>query len=777
MKSILEQWVEGLYTALYASKWSRVFVMLILLASIFFATQLNKLSFNYNIESFFSNEDPEVAVYEEFKTLFGNENNALLIGIDNKNGVFKQPFLARIDSLSKVLGELSEIRRVLSPTSLKEYMIAPIIGMVPIPLIHIDQPERYISDSTKIYSSGIYTGSIFSKTKPCITVGLEIIEELDHAQNEKLLSKINMILSLPFFELGQYHLAGRIQTQHYYIKTMKKEMLLFSLMALLLFCISLWVTFKNYRYVIIPLTVVFISLIWIFGIMSLLSIQVDLMLTIMPTLIFVLSTSVAIHFLSKFKKSYLTSGEKENSIKAAFIDTTIPNALISITTAAGLGSLYFIPVDSIQKFGLLSSASVLISLAMGLIFIPHLINLFSISSSSVNHRDGLPELSRIIISILFSKAKRFVVPIYIMIILIGVIGVSMIKINNNFLDDLNNKSVLKKDLVFFENEFSGVRPFELLVRNKADSGTMLNHENIKALDTLEQYVETNYQLGMIQSPVLLMKMLNKAVHGGNHDYFNIPQESDEYNALLKKANRYHIFERSNGLLTKDKQTARISGRLADYGSAHYSDKNKQFNEFANANDEPLEVRLTGVAYLIDKANGDITRHFMAGLALVIIVVALVITFYSNSIPISLLALVVNIIPLLIAGAVMGFIGFPLKISTALIFTIVLGIATDDTIHFLHHYLSMRKKYPSQTAVKLSLKEMLSPILSTTLVLFSGFMIFTLSSFEGIQVLGWLTSISLIVAMLTDLLLLPILLLWVAKYTEQFNPSLQLQSLG
>ncbi len=756
VKLKLEIWVETFYKIIQ-SHWQFVLLVLFFI-TIFFGFQLPRLSFNYDIEGFFSVNDPEVVFYEKFKTQFGNENNALIIGIESDSGIFKKEFMSKLDILTKALGAIPEIENVLSPSNVKEYIMSPLVGFQPIPAIHISDPSRYETDSIRIYKNQSYSRMLFSNKSSSVAIILEIVEGLNHSRNEQLLSRIVGLISNEF-RSEAYHLAGRIQTQHYYINTMKSEMAFFSILALILFCGSIWLIFRRFQFVIITLTVIATSLIWTFGIMSLFRVQLDLMLTILPTLIFVLSTSIAIHLLNKFQELFSLSGDKLEAIKESYLRTTVPNLLISFTTSTGIASLYFIPVVSIQRFGLFAAGGILIAMTIGLVLIPIFLRLLSFQKKRFNHRNmRIDRVKLRLISIVCGRSRNLVGLLFIMLVLISLIGVSLIKINNSFLDDLSHKSNLKQDLMFFEDQFSGIRPFELVVSKPKNSTSIFDYENIRNIESIENYIRTNYGLGMVQSPITLVKSLNVALNGGNPQFYRVPESEKTYDGLISSARRYKVLERFGNIIDQEGNSVRISGRIADAGRLFYLGKDQGFQKFMANQKSNLDVNLTGVAYLIDNANSMITESFMLGLSLVIFVVILVIRIYSTSAKLTFLALGVNLVPLLVVGGIMGGFDIPLKISTALIFTIVLGIGVDDTIHFLHRYIKLLEGYHPRTAVKLAMFQMTSPIILTTSVLFSGFMIFSFSSFESIQTLGWLTSIALIVAMLTDLVLLPRLLI-------------------
>lgn len=754
MKNRLEKWSKRLYLQLHTGRFPSVYVGIVMVVTALLIPVLFQLKFNYNIENLFSNDDPEVVVYQQFKADFGNENNVLLIGIQSPLGIFEMDFLTEIESLTRELKALNGVSKVISPTNAKDYVLAPVSGMVSIPLIHLRDSTRMKSDENKIYTSKKWVGSLFSKDKQRVSILLGLGEDLLHQQNENLLVQIKTLLSHHDF-VGT-HLAGRIHTQHYYIQTMKKEMGLFAGLSLLLFCGSIYLVFRNVRFITIPMVVIVVALIWLFGAMSLMNIQLEIMITMLPTLVIVLGTSVSIHYLSKYQWFLSEGCDGKSAVRKAFEITTVPNLLIASTTAVGFASLYFIPIHSIQLFGLLAALGMMLVLGLGLILIPFLLNLAC-------EQDLKPKANKAFFvtlpSLIFGLVVRHrLAMILAFIVLVGgsLFGIVQIKINNFFLDDLDPKSQLKSDLVFFENHFSGIRPFELVVSHK--NGSLLSHQSMLKMEKLTTYLQDNYSLGMEQSPVMAMKSLNQARHGNDGAHYIIPKQEKAYQRLLKLSAKYHVLERLH-VIDKAQKSIRISGRIPDLGSAIYHEKSDALKIMIASLDFDGDIQMTGAAYLMDKANTNITKNFMLGILLATIIITLMISTFTTSLKVTVVALVVNAIPLIFIGGVMGMFDITLKVSTALLFTIVLGIAVDDTIHFLHTYLNFKKKHDVVTSVKSTLVEMTRPILYTTTVLFVGFLIFGLSSFTGIKMLGLLTGAALLIAMLTDLLLLPILIIW------------------
>jgi len=724
----------------------------ILAGSTYWATFLPQLNFNYNIESFFSSEDPEVEIYQTHRATFENENDYVLIGLKNNQSLFEYDFLKQVDSLSKSLEELPNIKKVYSPTKIKE-VVKSRFGSMQIPIIHLEKEEKYPTDRRRIYENGLYVNTFFSPDTQSVSLLLKKEQNMNKSSNDLLLKQIENKINRLNFE--ESHIAGRIRTQNFYVKKMSEQMGLFSLLASLLFITALFIIFRKPTYVILSFLMVVIALVWIFGIISSMGIKLDLMLTMLPTLIFIISTSAGIHLISKFRENYHHTSEKNQAIKFAVQHTGLPNFLNALTTSIGFASLSMIPVMPIQRFGLLVAMGILLSFFVGLPFIVSMLRIIplrpfkGLSKRKITVSDQL-------IDRLLSRPKTTIL-VTLVLLSLSLFFIGKIKINTHFLDDLEPNAELMKDLQFFEANFSGIRPFELNIR-PTEKGELLSYKTFRAIDTLEHYLKTQYGVGFLFSPLTVIKGLNKATHGGNNDYFRLPKNKNQFNRLKKTADRQKLWNNYLPVLSKEQNVARLSGRTKDEGSYVFEQRNKELKTFIAKECGALKVRITGAAHLMDNANRHIAWNLAKGMGLAIGITTLIIFLFTLSFRIALISLIPNLIPMILVGGFMGVAEVPLKVATALIFTIAYGIAVDDTIHFLNSYrLQLKETINRKQAVKSAIHKMWRPMLYTSSVLFAGFMIFTLSQFKSISLLGFLVSGSLFAALIADLLLLPIIL--------------------
>ena len=718
----------------------------------FLSPQLTKLRFDYNIDSFFARNDPEVEFYVDFKEKFENENNYLLIGIKNNEGVFTKVFLDRIDSLTNQLKSRDKIIKVYSPTNLSNFVNVPILGITQFPIIHLDDQSQFQEDKNRIYASSDFSRSFFSKDTLSVQVLLKVDKYSSPKEGNKILKNIETIIAQHDFD--EWHTAGRLRTQQFYISEMKSEMQLFASLTFLILIVSLWIVLKRLKYMLWVLAVLLVALLLTFALIGFLNYPINLMITLLPAILLITGTSGSVHILSKFKEHIATGKDKEHALHETIKEAGVPVFFNALTTAIGFASLWLIPVEPIQKFGLLTAMGILVTYFTGMLLLPALILQFE-RSKTLPKIDKTARLPILYESILQQSLKVKLATLLFFIIGLG--GITNISINNFFLDDLHEKSSLKQDLAFFEKNFNGIRPFELVITAK-DNEKLESEEVVKEIDILANYLTTKYEIQSVTSLSLLIKSVNKTMHGGNSEHFKIPSSKKELNKVIQQIKKRNLETKFIPLIDSSWNSTRISGRSQDWGSTLLSQKNKNLLAFVNKELQHVNVQITGAAYLMDRTNLNITSNLLLGISFAILISSLCVFLLTRSIKLALISIIPNALPLVFAGMVLWIFGITFKIGTAMVFTIIYGLAVDDTMHFLYNFQEIKKGTTSIDALKKTYLTVKKPMTHTTIVLSLGFLVFSGSQFTSISTIGVLISSSLIVALLADFTVLPAFLI-------------------
>ena len=294
-----------------------------------------------------------------------------------------------------------------------------------------------------------------------------------------------------------------------------------------------------------------------------------------------------------------------------------------------------------------------------------------------------------------------------------------------------------------------------------DSTSIFNYNVIKEMNKMENYLYEEYEAGFILSPLSVIKSMNKAIHNGNSKYYSVPTKESKFNSLIKKMKQVNLEAKLNHILNESNSVCRFTGKMDDIGSKKVKERNVEFEEYFQSKIDTnlIGYKMTGTALLVDKNNEFLATNMIIGLSIAFLLIAVLIGFIFKSIRMAFLSIIPNVIPLTIIGGIMGFAGTDINMSTSIIFTIAFGIAVDDTIHFLSKFkIEQRKGKSLIYSLKRTYLSTGKAIILTTLILCGGFISLILSDFKSTFLIGSYVGLILFVAVITDLLLLPILLM-------------------
>lgn len=739
-------------------RWSKHIIIGITLISVVCIFLASRLSFDYNFENYFPKGDPELEFFLDYREKFDNDNDYVLVGLKNNAGIFKKDFLTKLAALSDSLREIPYIENVTSPINLKQIIIGP-LGPIEVPYLHPDDEERYTEDSVKVYSNKELVGTFFAPQGKAVTILLKTAYNPSKEKSDVIAEAVKNTVNK--FQFDEYHIAGKVIAQKVYIDKMQWELILFISIAIVLIIIFLYIAFKAAWAIIIPLLVVFISVVWLLGFMQITNQPIDLLMTLMPTIMFVVGMSDVVHIISRYVEELRIGRDKREALTITIKEVGLATFFTSFTTAVGFITLISIKIKPVQQFGWYMAAGVFFAFVIAFTFLPSiLLHLKTprVATKSIHSVYWNKFLRSLFVWVI--KNHKKIVGAFVLLVLIALIGISRIEINNYILEDLRDSDPLKKDFVYFEENFSGVRPFEMYVKSTDSSKSLLSIAVLKELEKVQNFLETEYGTGFIVSPVTLVKTINKAVNGGGAAFYKLPENEEEMEPVLSLIQKFKKRKEFASLITADNTEARITGKMHDMGSKKVAVRNQALEKFIaeNVNQNILSYQLTGSAYLIDKNNAYLARNLVGGLAIAFLIIALLTAIFYRSYVMVLIALIPNLIPLILIAGILGFAGIYLKISTGIIFTIAFGIAVDDTIHFLSKLkIELDKGKSLLYAVKRTFLSTGKAIIITSIILCGGFLSLILSSFEGTFLVGLLISLTLLFAIIADLFLLPILL--------------------
>ena len=750
------------------AKWSPFVGFLLLLFTAFMGYKATHLKFDYDFEKFFPAEDKDADYFYEHREKFEYDNNFILIALENKKGVFEVPFMQRVSNLtSRLQVETPYVTGVRSITNQNEVSLFGINNAVERPYVDLKkwaEDTAFVNkDSLRIYGSKELLNTLVARDGKSVCVFLKHEDGLSVKKSDTLVKAVKKILSE--YSFNGIHLAGTTVGQRYYIDKMNSELLFFMALSAVLVILFLFIAFRSGWGILVPQVVIFASMIWVIGGMGLLNSPMNILLTTLPSIMFVVAMSDVIHLVSRYMDALRDGFSKFESIKITVREVGFPTFLTSLTTSIGFFSLYFINVQPVKMFGLIIGIGVLLAFFLSILFLPILFYFFPSPNIIKKRKETiwgkfLPKAYEWIMN----HKKRVWIASGIFIGF-SILGMTLLKSDNLLMDDLKANDPTKADFSYFDKHYGGYRPFELAVNVIDTNSTAWSLNVLKELEEVESYVEDTMGVELKTSLVQSLKVLTRSSHFGDESFFKLPTKKRD----VKRFRRYlKIAERGTLLplfLDTTERLTRIQGTIPDLGNNIISARTNRFQNYLKQRDfQHIQVRVTGSAYLLDKNIRYLSNSLIYGLLLSIGVVSVIMGLVFRSFRMVLISLLPNTIPLIFIAAIMGYLGIEVKTSTSIIFTIAFGIAVDDTIHLLGKFkFELMKGKSVPEALKHSFIVTGKAMVLTTLILCSGFLLLLFSTFMGTFNMGFLLGITLFVALILDLTLLPLLIL--AFYKE------------
>lgn len=722
------------------------------------------VKFDYDFESFFPQDDEELSFYQKFRAEFGNDNDYLLIALGHQPDIFDLEFLKTANNLRVVISEIEGVEKVFSILDLKETMISP-FGVKNQLLLEWENEGSLEKSKKKILSSTQWKGNLIDENGDHLLILVHNKQQISKEEGDLLYHDIHSAV----LESGlkDFHIAGKIKAQGEFVNLMQKEFSLFLSISALLIVLLLFFIFRTWWGILIPLMTLAFGVFWSLAFPLYLGKPLDIMSVMQPTILSVIGLAAIIHFFNHYL-NYLRHGfAKEEAIEKSFSEIFPAVFLTCLTTALGFISLYFTSVPTLKFFGLYTGIGVMIMFLAVILVSPGLLYM----APPFKQKNDLKraEYWRVGMRKAFSfvlSNKKSILTIFLLISFCSLLALSKLQINGYILDNLPNDHELVEEFRFFDRNFGGSKPLEFSLEVGEKAEDIFQMEVLEELDKFEGFILENFEAGSILSPLTLVKKLNQAQNSGNEKAYVLPSKGQliRLQPYLKEA-----FGLSpSKLVSEDLEKARLSARVEDYGSFKASILKKKLERFLENEIDGnfLVVRMTGTSHLIDISHESVTVQMLRGLSLAFFLVAIITGFLFKSWRISLVVLVPNVIPLIWMGGMMWVFGIDLKLTTAILFTVAFGIAVDDSIHFMSKLkLELNKGKTWLYALKRTFIDTGKAIILTTLILVSGFAVLVFSKFGVTYYSGLLISMSLVFALAADLLLLPLLLLYLGKFRK------------
>jgi len=749
---------------------NRIFFLAVIVAiTAVLLTQTKNIRLSYTEANMLPSDHPASIVYDNFLKIFGEEGNLIIIAVKDSS-FFTPDKFNNWNALSKKLASFSAVDFTFSLGDIKKlkkdnlnnkFIVEPLYEKDPQTVEAVKAITNSLFDSLPFFDNFLY-----NKKTHTIQSLIYLKKDIVNTESRKdfVINQLNPIIEK--FEKGNnldVYVSGMP-----YIRTMNSQSIvdeigIFVGLAFGVTTLIFFFFFRSFRATFIAMSVVSIGVIWAFGIIGAFGYELTVLTALIPPLIIVIGVPNAIFLINKYQQEIKNHGNQAKSLQRVITKIGTAALMTNLTTAAGFATFIFTKSRLLKEFGTIASINIMALYVLSLLLIPIIYSFMPIPK--YKHLKHLEQkwMGKIV-SVLENIVRYHRFAVYastLILIIVSMIGIYMIKVSGSLIDDMPKSKPFFKDIVFFENEFGGIMPLEILIDTKQNKGVS-QLSTLKRMERLEETIDEIPQLSKPISILNLVKYSKQAFYNGNPKYYSLPT-SQEKSFILSytknsdtKSNLLKNFVDSTG------RYARITTFMKDIGTNKMTGieerlEDRVANEFPS---DKYKVTFTGKALLFLKGTNYLTKNLIISLTLAIFLIALFMGFLFRSFRMILISIIPNMFPLLITAGIMGYLGIPIKPSTILVFSIAFGISVDDTIHFLVKYRQELQinSWRIKKSVYIALRETGVSMFYTSIVLFFGFLVFTASSFGGTKALGGLVSITLLFAMLTNLLLLPSLLL-------------------
>lgn len=750
-------------------------ILLIVLAGVtaFMGYRASKVQLSYDFSRAIPVNNPKYKAYQEFKKKFGEDGNLLVIGIQTDK-LFEEKNFNAYAALQRNIRKLKGVDDVISVPSSVNLVKIPETERLKADTIFPDKEltQAEIDSAASLFLRlPFYKDLLYNPLTNAWLMGVRVNKDLMASKERiRIVHDIGQLADafgrehqLTVYKSGLPHIRTELSVR------IVKEMRMFIAASIILSALILLLFFRSFTAMWLSLAVVFIGVIWSFATIELMGYKISVLNALIPPLIIVIGIPNCIYFLNKFHTAWNETGDKKKALVMMVDRMGVVTLFCNLAAAIGFAVFALTQSQILKEFGFVAGINILALFLISLVLIPAVLSF--LPSPKTRHTKYLqnPRLNRWLdrLERWSLNHRRLIYGVTLALVAVSVMGILRLKTLGYIVDDLPKEDKLYTDLKFFERNFKGVMPLEIVVDTKKKRGAT-NLSNLARIDSLSQYINGMPDIAKPLSVADGFKFVKQAFFDGDSSSYSMPTEFDvqllPYLKIGKDSgtNKNSFARLLATFMDNDRQEARISVSMGDVGTTRLP----QILDSVQARAAQLfpadkfEVQLTGTSVTFAEGNRYIINGLKDSIIWAFVLIAFCMLYLFRSARILVCSLIPNIIPLLITAGVMGWAGIPLKPSTVLVFSVALGIAIDITIRFLVNYKQELPNHGNdmrQTVIETIHSTGIS-IIYTSLVLIAGFIIFCFSGFDGTKALGWLTSLTLITATFTNLVLLPAILI-------------------
>ena len=731
-------------------------VILSILAAItlVLGTFLPKVKMDFSIEQLFSQNDPVINRFLNFREEFDGVDNRIFLLYESDD-----PFSYKNLELNKKMvyafENIEGVSKVTSLTNIElfteggEYLLSPVYENIPKSIDSLNIAKE------RILSSDLLKNYLISEDGKVAAILIEVSDSFnEHESRESIVKQIDEL------QLGTdwtWHQTGLPIIRTRYVQYMIADNITFLIPVLSMLILLLSLLFRSLVGLVLPLIVVLLTIIWTLGFMTAAGITINIISYIIPTLLMVVGISDSVHFLVKYYKTLHLLGDKREALTQSLQKIGTAIFLTSITTAIGFGALSMVNIEIVKEFGIFTAMGVFFAFIITVLFIPSTLMLLGKTPKTkleAYSRGYRVKIVKKLITIVRGHPKKIIFT-GITITIIGFFGALQINPHSKLLDDLRPGNTLLEDMRLAEDRMGSVLPVEIII-------TVDENENFQDIqdvavisftDELASYISKIPEIGKVVSVSDYLKAINQAMNDGDKSFYQVPLSREIISQYML------LYDSEfNSLINSDLTKLRIASQIKDIDSRRSAEIEKELNTYiASVIPEGITAEVTGTAFLALRTNNYLVKNLLGSFLVALIIITFLMIVLFRSVKMAFISILPNIIPMMVMAAVLGFLQIPLRPATAMTFAVAFGIAVDDTLHYLIRYrMELSKQHYRQANDSTMLGTGIA-MMSTTAILSAGFLVLILSQFTPTIEFGMLSVITIVTALIGDLTFLPALL--------------------
>lgn len=755
----------------------RITILVAIMAiTIFLGFQWKNLSMTYTEANLLPKKHIVNQQYDAFLSKFGEEGNLIVIGFQDPN-FFTPKAFAQWNELMLGLKSSKNVELVVSISDLKKLQkdtVAQKFELVPL----IDSKEinnqNYLHNiKSELFNNlPFYEGLLFNKKSGSIRSAIYLKKAIVNTAERKTFIINTLIPKIEKFEKNtgiDLRVSGMPYIRTINAENMKGEIGLFIGAALLITSLIFFFFFRSFRATFLSIFILLFGVMWSFGTLGLFNYKITILTAIIPPLIIVIGITNCIFLINKYQQEIKLHQNQAKALQRVISKIGVSTLMTNLTTAVGFATFMITGNELLYEFGLVTSINVITVYLLTLLIVPIIYSFMSMPKEKHLYHLSKNYLSSVLgwVENVVKNKRSYVYTTYALLLVFSVVGVMQMKVSGSLIGEMPKSASFFKDILFYEKEFNGVMPLEIMINTKHKKGVM-KLSTMKKMEELQKTIEEIPELSKPVSVVNLVKYSKQAFYNGNPEYYDLPTSQEQVFILsyAKNASKNSKDNLMKSYVDSTGQYARITTYMKDIGTSDMANIEGKLRAKIEKifPKERYEVTLTGKALVFQKGTTYLINNLIESLIFAIFLIAGLMAYMFRSAKMIFVSVITNILPLCITSGLMGYFGIPLKPSTILVFSIAFGISVDNAIQFMAKYRHdlIINNGKIKKSVFSALQETGVSTFYTSIVLIFGFAIFTLSSFSGTVALGGLISCTLLFAMFANLLVLPALVLTFEK---------------